>query len=147
MPTGITPPVAGERITVVMMSAYIAKSPRCTGKIVRVIFLQIDLYQRQTATMSALGHKRTFAVQNGMSAVTPKADMCSARAHVRFVPIADILKFEIRFSRAPPIVFPQRRSRALSCQRECSRRTRQVPSLLPRDDRARRSAARVRYPP
>ena len=69
MPTGITPPVAGERITVVMMSAYIAKSPRCTGKIVRVIFLQIDLYQRQTATMSALGHKQTFAVHKAMSAV------------------------------------------------------------------------------
>ena len=28
--------------------------------------------------MSALGHKRTFAVQNGMSALPPKADMCSA---------------------------------------------------------------------
>ena len=28
--------------------------------------------------MSALGHKRTFAVQNAMSALTPKADMCSA---------------------------------------------------------------------
>ena len=40
--------------------------------------------------MSALGHKRTFAVQNVMSALTPKADMCSALAHVRFVPIADI---------------------------------------------------------
>ena len=40
--------------------------------------------------MSALGHKRTFAVQNGMSALPPKADMCSAQADVRFVPIADI---------------------------------------------------------
>ena len=38
--------------------------------------------------MSALGHKRTFAVQNAMSAVPPKADMCSATRHVRFVPIA-----------------------------------------------------------
>ena len=28
--------------------------------------------------MSALGHKRTFAVQNGMSALPPKADMCGA---------------------------------------------------------------------
>ena len=26
--------------------------------------------------MSALGHKRTFAVQNVMSALLPKADMC-----------------------------------------------------------------------
>ena len=40
--------------------------------------------------MSALGHKRTFAVQNGMSALPPKADMCSATRDVRFVPIADI---------------------------------------------------------
>ena len=41
--------------------------------------------------MSAMGHKRTFAVQNGMSALPPKADMCSATRHVCFVPIADIL--------------------------------------------------------
>ena len=40
--------------------------------------------------MSALGHKRAFAVQNGMSALPPKADICSAQAHVRFVPKADI---------------------------------------------------------
>ena len=39
--------------------------------------------------MSALGHKQTFAVQTGMSALPPKADMCSAQADVRFVP-ADI---------------------------------------------------------
>jgi hypothetical protein len=39
--------------------------------------------------MSALGHKRTFAVQNGMSALPPKADMCSALAYVRFGPKAD----------------------------------------------------------
>ena len=26
--------------------------------------------------MSALGQKRTFAVQNGMSALPPKADIC-----------------------------------------------------------------------
>ena len=40
--------------------------------------------------MSALGHKRTFAMQNGMSALPPKADMCSALGDVRFVPKADI---------------------------------------------------------
>jgi hypothetical protein len=40
--------------------------------------------------MSALGHKQTFAVQNGMSALPPIADICSAQAHVRFVPTADI---------------------------------------------------------
>ena len=43
--------------------------------------------------MSALGHKRTFAVQNAMSALPPKADMCGATRYVRFVPIADISLF------------------------------------------------------
>jgi hypothetical protein len=40
--------------------------------------------------MSALGHKRTLAVQKGRSALLPKADMCGALGYVRFVPIADI---------------------------------------------------------
>ena len=40
--------------------------------------------------MSALGQKQTCAVQNGMSALPPKADMCGALGDVRFVPIADI---------------------------------------------------------
>ena len=39
--------------------------------------------------MSALGQKRTFAAQKVMSALPPKADMCSALGDVRFVPIAD----------------------------------------------------------
>ena len=43
--------------------------------------------------MFALGHKRTFAV----SALPPKADMCSASRHVRFVPIADIAMSAIGF--------------------------------------------------
>ena len=46
--------------------------------------------------MSALGHKRTFAMQNGMSALPPKADMCSATRNVRFVPIADIHVSSVR---------------------------------------------------
>ena len=33
--------------------------------------------------MSALGQKRTYAVQNGMSALPPKAEMCSALGDVR----------------------------------------------------------------
>ena len=45
--------------------------------------------------MSALGHKRTCAVQNGMSALPPKADMCGAITNVRLVPIADIVCPEI----------------------------------------------------
>ena len=45
---------------------------------------------RQLSRMSALGHKRTYAVQKGTSALPPKADMCGALTHVRFVPKADI---------------------------------------------------------
>jgi hypothetical protein len=41
--------------------------------------------------MSALGQKQTYAAQQAMSALPPKADICSAPAHVRFGPIADIL--------------------------------------------------------
>ena len=41
--------------------------------------------------MSALGQKQTCAVQNGMSALLPIADMCGALGGVRFVPIADIV--------------------------------------------------------
>ena len=33
--------------------------------------------------MSALGQKQTFAAQKAMSALRPKADMCSALADVR----------------------------------------------------------------
>ncbi|MFZ1209353.1 MAG: hypothetical protein WAN94_14615, partial [Pseudolabrys sp.] len=40
--------------------------------------------------MSALGQKQTFAVQNGISALPPKVDMCGATRYVRFVPKADI---------------------------------------------------------
>ena len=40
--------------------------------------------------MSALGQKQTLAVQQGVSALPPKADIGSAQVHVRFVPIADI---------------------------------------------------------
>jgi hypothetical protein len=40
--------------------------------------------------MSALGQKQTFAVQNVMSALHQKADMCSATRHVGLVPKADI---------------------------------------------------------
>ena len=48
------------------------------------------LYKHFATPMPALGQKRTFALQNVMSALPPKADMCGATAHVRFVPIADI---------------------------------------------------------
>jgi hypothetical protein len=38
---------------------------------------------RCTLMMSALGHKRTFALQEGMSAIPPKADVCGATTDVR----------------------------------------------------------------
>ena len=37
--------------------------------------------------MSALGQKQTLQPPISMSALPPKADMCSALGHVRFVPI------------------------------------------------------------
>jgi hypothetical protein len=40
--------------------------------------------------MSALGHKRTFALQKAMSALLLKADVCGANRHVCYGPIADI---------------------------------------------------------
>ena len=40
--------------------------------------------------MSALGQKQTYAVQNVMSALPPKVDMCSALPNVCFGSIADI---------------------------------------------------------
>jgi hypothetical protein len=40
--------------------------------------------------MSALGQKQTFAVQKGVSALPPKADIQASSINVRFVPIADI---------------------------------------------------------
>ena len=58
--------------------------------------------------MSALGQKQTCASQKAMSALPPKADMCGATAHVRFVPIAtlnaqteDHLTAVLRFLRQP----------------------------------------------
>jgi len=40
--------------------------------------------------MSVLGQKATYAPQKVMSALLPKAAMCSAPAHVRFGPEADV---------------------------------------------------------
>jgi hypothetical protein len=40
--------------------------------------------------MSALGQTQTFAAHKSMSALPPKADMCSATRDVCFVPIADM---------------------------------------------------------
>jgi len=40
--------------------------------------------------MSALGQKPTYALHWGMSALPPKADICSVTAHVCYGPKADI---------------------------------------------------------
>jgi hypothetical protein len=60
--------------------------------------------------MSALGQKRTFAVQKVMSALPPKADMCGANTDVRFGPKADIrsAKRHVRH-KGRPIRSPRRR--------------------------------------
>ena len=66
--------------------------PKCSASKVLVIarhYMKFDNAEPMRL-MSALGHKRTYAVQKGMSALPPKADMCSAQAHVCFVPKADI---------------------------------------------------------
>src|SRR5262249_28753738 len=51
---------------------------------------------KSRSDMSALGQKQTYAVQKGMSALPPKADMCGATRNVRFGPKADIGIFEDR---------------------------------------------------
>jgi hypothetical protein len=50
--------------------------------------------------MSALGHKQTFGAAIIMSALPPKADMCSAIRDVRLMPKADMgsMNIEWRFS-------------------------------------------------
>ena len=62
--------------------------------------------------MSALGHKQTCALQNGMSALPPIADMCGANRDVRFVPEADI---------GALIRSPRRRAAAIARQVDAER--------------------------
>ena len=45
--------------------------------------------------MSALGQKQTYAVQEAMSALAPKADMCDANRNVSYWPKADIVIYWI----------------------------------------------------
>src|SRR5262249_40106992 len=66
-------------------------SPRGSGK---------ASYQVELA-MSALGQKQTFAVHQPMSALPPIADSCSALAHVRFGPKADIGAVMFTFALTP----------------------------------------------
>ena len=62
-----------------------------------------DLKQpdRQCIALSALGQKQTCAAQNVMSALRPKADMCSANRHVCFGPIADMASQHPRQQKPP----------------------------------------------
>ena len=53
----------------------------------------INLVASPEHPMSTLGHKQTCAAHKPMSALPPKADMCTATRYVRFVPIADIAVF------------------------------------------------------
>ena len=64
--------------------------------------------------MSALGQKQTYAAQNVMSALPPKADMCGATRDVRFVPIADMPESHgLQQSPRPRIRFLQKQGRKL----------------------------------
>src|SRR5262245_1979312 len=45
---------------------------------------------RSGSAMSALGQKRTYALQKGMSALPPKADIWQCNLQVCFTPKADI---------------------------------------------------------
>src|SRR5262249_49154238 len=57
---------------------------KCTGQTKQSIWKNVN------QPMSALGQKQTCALHSPMSALPPKADMCSALAHVCFGPKADI---------------------------------------------------------
>jgi hypothetical protein len=48
--------------------------------------------------MSAMGHKRTFALRKRTSALPSKADMCGVTGDVRFGPIADMDTYSITSS-------------------------------------------------
>ena len=59
--------------------------------------------------MSALGQKRTSALQKGMSALPSKADMCGAARDVRYGPIADIPPFtRLPYARQTAFWYTQR---------------------------------------
>src|SRR5262249_56609689 len=64
--------------------------------------------------MSALGQKATCAPQMVMSALPPKADMCSALADVCFGPKADIGEGDRRMKKAATLAASFRRRRCLS---------------------------------
>ena len=66
-------PTRGQRRANAIRSAY-------TFLGIRIAF---PLVFNGAGAMSALGHKRTFALQNGMSALPPKADIRRSDWNVR----------------------------------------------------------------
>jgi hypothetical protein len=55
----------------------------CRTELMQLVFTRVQAQSAQLGPMSALGQKQTFAVQNVMSALPPRADMCIALGHVR----------------------------------------------------------------
>jgi len=53
----------------------------------------VKMVRQQLLSRSALGHKRTFAMQKGMSALHPKADICGTTWDVRFGPKVKVKTF------------------------------------------------------
>jgi hypothetical protein len=75
-------------LTSVMNSRRLIAAPRLNTNHRTAVTCPLEGVARHA--MSALGHKRTFAAQNRMSALpliaTAKADICVSNRHVRFTP-------------------------------------------------------------
>ena len=75
------------RLTLAITFGFDISPDRWQIHTMSLLILKADIHERGRQ-VSALGHKQTFAAQNAMSALPPKADMCSA-SHVRYVPCVD----------------------------------------------------------
>jgi len=74
----------------VLGMVYVDHSPNGNGRmrpshntLVPTVAARVETPSSALSQMSALGHKRTFAAQNCMSAFPRTADMCSATTNVR----------------------------------------------------------------
>ena len=67
------------RLTLAITFGFDISPDRWQIHTMSLLILKADIHERGRQ-VSALGQKRTFAVQNGMSALPPIADMCSAQA-------------------------------------------------------------------
>src|SRR5262249_41558270 len=102
---------------------------------------------RSDPSLSALGQKPTYALQQAMSALPPKADMCSATRDVRFGPKADIRQNE--FEGLPIIDAAESEEITVSAchrvSRRCSRqKSRERPSRFQKARRDPNDGARGR---